>query len=151
MRSPPFAAAHHGGRFRISGKPRLRGCLFFAGWFAAAGGIRFVAPPETDWRAFLGRAGLLQQFFVHAVQKAGHLVFGSTCPGCLPTFLKSVKMETPKTTLPRLPITVCMIAGAEARRLRRALASVAGWTSEIVVVLNEEVSDGTDKIAEEFG
>jgi glycosyltransferase involved in cell wall biosynthesis len=61
------------------------------------------------------------------------------------------KMETPKNTLPRLPVAVCVIAGAEAHRLHRALASVAGWTSEIIVVLNEEVSDGTDKIAEEFG
>ncbi len=46
-----------------------------------------------------------------------------------------------------LPISVCVIAGAEAGRLSRALESVAGWTSEIVVVLNEEVTDGTDRIA----
>ena len=32
-----------------------------------------------------------------------------------------------------------MISGAEARRLGKALASVADWTSEIVVVLNAEV------------
>jgi glycosyltransferase involved in cell wall biosynthesis len=50
-----------------------------------------------------------------------------------------------------LPVSVCIIAGNEAARIRRALASVAGWTSEIIVVLNEEVSDGTDQIAESFG
>lgn len=51
----------------------------------------------------------------------------------------------------RLPISVCMIAGNEASRVRPALASVAGWTSEIMIVLNDDVNDGTDKIAEEFG
>lgn len=51
----------------------------------------------------------------------------------------------------KLPISVCLIAGAEAQRIGRALASVAEWTSEIIVVLNEEVTDGTDKIAAEFG
>jgi glycosyltransferase involved in cell wall biosynthesis len=44
-----------------------------------------------------------------------------------------------------------MISGAEAHRIRRALESVAGWTSEIVLVLNAEVTDGTEKIAAEFG
>jgi len=52
---------------------------------------------------------------------------------------------------PRLPISVCMIAGNEAPRIRRSLESVAGWISEIIVVLNEDVADGTDKIAGEFG
>ncbi len=51
----------------------------------------------------------------------------------------------------KLPISVCMISGAEAHRIARALASVAEWTSEIVVVLNEEVTDGTDKAAAAFG
>jgi glycosyltransferase involved in cell wall biosynthesis len=51
----------------------------------------------------------------------------------------------------RLPLSVCMIAGNEAHRIRRALASVSGWASEIILVLNEEVADGTDKIALEFG
>jgi len=50
-----------------------------------------------------------------------------------------------------LPISVCLIAGNEAHRIRRALESVAGWTGEIIVVLNDDVSDGTDKIAESFG
>ncbi len=51
----------------------------------------------------------------------------------------------------KLPISVCMISGNEAHRIRRALESVAGWTSEIIVLLNDDVSDGTDKIAESFG
>ncbi|MBU6409754.1 MAG: glycosyltransferase family 2 protein [Verrucomicrobia bacterium] len=51
----------------------------------------------------------------------------------------------------RLPISVCMIAGNEARRIRRALESVAGWTSEIVVVIDDKVTDGTGKIAESYG
>jgi glycosyltransferase involved in cell wall biosynthesis len=44
-----------------------------------------------------------------------------------------------------------MIAGAEAARIRRTLASVADWAGEIIVVVNEDVSDGTDKIAARFG
>jgi glycosyltransferase involved in cell wall biosynthesis len=51
----------------------------------------------------------------------------------------------------QLPISVCIIAGNEALRIRRALESVAGWTAEIIVVINDDVSDGTDKIATEFG
>ena len=51
----------------------------------------------------------------------------------------------------KLPITVSMISGAEAGRIGRALESVAGWTSEIVVVLNVEVNDGTEEIARKYG
>ncbi len=51
----------------------------------------------------------------------------------------------------RLPISVCLIAANEAHRIRGALESVAPWTSEIIVVLNDDVNDGTDKIAESFG
>jgi glycosyltransferase involved in cell wall biosynthesis len=54
-------------------------------------------------------------------------------------------------TQQRLPLSVCMIAGNEAHRIRRALESIAGWTDEIIVVINDDVSDGTDKIAAEFG
>jgi glycosyltransferase involved in cell wall biosynthesis len=50
-----------------------------------------------------------------------------------------------------LPVSVCVIAGNEAARIRRTLESVAGWTAEIVVVINDDVNDGTDKIAESFG
>lgn len=51
----------------------------------------------------------------------------------------------------KLPITVAMISGAEARRIGRALESVSAWAGEIVVVLNADVADGTDAIAAEFG
>jgi glycosyltransferase involved in cell wall biosynthesis len=44
-----------------------------------------------------------------------------------------------------------MISGAEAGRIGRALASVADWTSEIVVVLNDDVADGTEGAATSFG
>jgi glycosyltransferase involved in cell wall biosynthesis len=50
-----------------------------------------------------------------------------------------------------LPISVCLIAENEAARIPRVLESVAGWTAEIIVVLNDDVNDGTDKIAASFG
>lgn len=43
-----------------------------------------------------------------------------------------------------LPISVCLVSGAEESRIGRCLDSVAGWTRELVVVLNEEVRDGTE-------
>jgi glycosyltransferase involved in cell wall biosynthesis len=51
----------------------------------------------------------------------------------------------------RLPISVCIVSGAEAGRIGRALESVASWTSEIVVVLNDDARDGTEEIAQGFG
>jgi glycosyltransferase involved in cell wall biosynthesis len=54
-------------------------------------------------------------------------------------------------TQQRLPLSVCMIAGNEAHRIRRSLESVTGWTAEIIIVLNDDVTDGTDKIAAGFG
>jgi len=51
----------------------------------------------------------------------------------------------------QLPISVCLIAGNEAARIRRALDSIVGWTAETIVVLNADVNDGTDKIAESSG
>jgi glycosyltransferase involved in cell wall biosynthesis len=56
-----------------------------------------------------------------------------------------------KRAMKQLPITVSMISGAEASRIGRALESVAGWTSEIIVVLNEDVKDDTEAIARRFG
>ena len=50
-----------------------------------------------------------------------------------------------------LPLSVCMISGAEASRINRALESVAGWAGEIIVVLNEQVNDGTQEIALRYG
>jgi glycosyltransferase involved in cell wall biosynthesis len=51
----------------------------------------------------------------------------------------------------RLPISVCMIAGNEANRIRRALDSVTGWTSEIIVATDDKTTDGTEQIAESCG
>jgi glycosyltransferase involved in cell wall biosynthesis len=51
----------------------------------------------------------------------------------------------------RLPISVCIVSGAEAGRIGRTLESVASWAGEIIVVLNEEVRDGTEEIARQFG
>ena len=51
----------------------------------------------------------------------------------------------------RLPISVCMIAGAEAARIGRSLAAVAGWVTDVHVVLNDDVADGTDEIARQQG
>jgi len=48
-------------------------------------------------------------------------------------------------------ISVCMVSGAEAHRIGRALESVVSWTNEIIVVLNEDVRDGTEEIARRFG
>ncbi len=50
-----------------------------------------------------------------------------------------------------LNLSCCMISGAEAHRIRGALESVRGLASEIIVVLNEDVADGTDRIAGEYG
>lgn len=51
------------------------------------------------------------------------------------------------TTGQRLPISVCIIAGNEAPRIRRALDSVTDWAGEIIVVLNDDENDGTGQIA----
>lgn len=51
----------------------------------------------------------------------------------------------------RLPVSVCLVAANEAHRVRAMLDSVASWVSEIVVVLNEDVNDDTDKIAASYG
>ncbi len=50
-----------------------------------------------------------------------------------------------------LPISACIIAGNEAHRITPTLQSLHGWTSEIIVLLNDTVTDATDKIAESFG
>ncbi len=51
----------------------------------------------------------------------------------------------------RLPISVSIISGAEAANIGRVLESVADWTGETVVVLNEDVRDGTEEIARRHG
>lgn len=60
-------------------------------------------------------------------------------------------MPEPKVSARRLPVSVCLVSGAEAHRIAQALESVASWAAEIIVVLNEEVRDGTCEIAERFG
>lgn len=50
-----------------------------------------------------------------------------------------------------LPLSVCMISGAEAPRIGRALESIVPLAREIIVVVNEEVTDGTEEIARGFG
>jgi glycosyltransferase involved in cell wall biosynthesis len=51
----------------------------------------------------------------------------------------------------KLPLTVTLISGAEAGRIGGALKSVADWAGEIVIVLNEDVRDGTEEIALKYG
>ena len=50
-----------------------------------------------------------------------------------------------------MPISICMISGQEAHRIARALEGLSDWASEIIVVLNAEANDGTDRIAEQHG
>ncbi len=47
----------------------------------------------------------------------------------------------------KLPISVCLVAGNEAHRIRPALDSVKDWTSELIVAIDDQVTDGTDKLA----
>ena len=51
----------------------------------------------------------------------------------------------------RLPISVCIVTGNEAHRIRPALDSVKDWVAEIVLAIDDKVTDGTDKIAAEYG
>ena len=51
----------------------------------------------------------------------------------------------------KLPISVCLISGAEAARIGRCLDSVAEWVQEIVIVLNDDARDGTEEIALKYG
>jgi glycosyltransferase involved in cell wall biosynthesis len=51
----------------------------------------------------------------------------------------------------KLPISVCIIASNEALRIRRALDSVTGWVAEIVVAIDDKVTDGTATIAASYG
>jgi glycosyltransferase involved in cell wall biosynthesis len=51
----------------------------------------------------------------------------------------------------KLPISVIMIVSNEAHNIYRSLGSIYGWVEEIVVVFND-CTDGTDRIAREtFG
>lgn len=50
----------------------------------------------------------------------------------------------------QLPLSVAIIAKNEAHNLPRCLASIRGWVSEIIVVLND-TTDGSEKIARDAG
>jgi glycosyltransferase involved in cell wall biosynthesis len=51
----------------------------------------------------------------------------------------------------RLPISICLVASNEAHRIRPALDSVKDWTSEIILAIDDKVTDGTDTIAATYG
>ena len=51
----------------------------------------------------------------------------------------------------RLPISVCLVTGNEAHRIRRTLDSVQDWTTEIILAIDDKVTDGTDTIAQSYG
>lgn len=51
----------------------------------------------------------------------------------------------------KLPISVCVVAGNEAHRIRPALDSVKDWTAEIVLAIDDKVTDGTDNVARSYG
>jgi glycosyltransferase involved in cell wall biosynthesis len=51
----------------------------------------------------------------------------------------------------KLPISVCIVAGNEAHRIRPALDSVKDWTGEIVLAIDDHVTDDTGRIGELYG
>lgn len=51
----------------------------------------------------------------------------------------------------RLPISVCVVAGNEAHRIRPALDSIKDWTAEIVLAIDDKVTDGTGEVAAKYG
>jgi glycosyltransferase involved in cell wall biosynthesis len=73
-------------------------------------------------------------------------------------FCASAARPTTQQVLPeavtmaeKLPISVCVVSAAEVSRIGATLESVAPWAAEIVVVLNEDVTDGTDEVARRYG
>lgn len=52
---------------------------------------------------------------------------------------------------PRLPISLCMIAGAEAERIGQSLSAVVEWVFDVHVVINDDVNDETESIARTLG
>jgi len=51
----------------------------------------------------------------------------------------------------KLPISVCFVAGNEAHRIRPALDSVKDWVTDIILAIDDKVTDGTDKVGAEYG
>ncbi len=60
-------------------------------------------------------------------------------------------MRIPPEKNETLPVSVCMIAGAEEERISRSLAAVKDWVAEIHVVINDDVCDRTEAIAIDLG
>src|SRR5215469_142600 len=50
-----------------------------------------------------------------------------------------------------LPISVCVVAGNEAHRIRPALDSVKDWTAEVILAIDDKVTDGTSEVAAAYG
>ncbi len=59
-------------------------------------------------------------------------------------------MNPPKSP-PKSPISVCIIAGNEAGRIRRTLESVKDWVTEMIVATDPGVTDNTEEIAAACG
>ena len=51
----------------------------------------------------------------------------------------------------KLPVSVCLVASNEGRRIGRALDGVKDWAGEIVVLLNHDVQDDTETVAQNCG
>jgi len=51
----------------------------------------------------------------------------------------------------RLPISVCMVSGAEAHRIQSCLQTVREWAAELVVVLDDRTADDTERLVREAG
>jgi glycosyltransferase involved in cell wall biosynthesis len=51
----------------------------------------------------------------------------------------------------KLPISVCIVSGAEAHRIGKALESVVEWVSEIIVVLDDRAQDDTEAVVARYG
>jgi glycosyltransferase involved in cell wall biosynthesis len=68
----------------------------------------------------------------------------------MPTYDQRPRTALANSITPPLPLSVSLIAHNEAANLPRCLRSVAGWSAEIVVVINN-CTDDTAAIARSFG
>ncbi len=60
-------------------------------------------------------------------------------------------MPATQSTRKMLPISVCMIAGAEVERIGRSLDAVVEWVMDVHVVINDDVRDATESVARKRG
>jgi glycosyltransferase involved in cell wall biosynthesis len=51
----------------------------------------------------------------------------------------------------KLPISVCIISGAEGHRIGKCLESVVDWVEEIIVVLDDRAEDNTEEVVTQHG